>query len=292
MVLEDFKFDIPYNKSDKDFCLSCGIIFTILTITGLIGIGLLGYNGYNIQYICKSQYTYLPANITTINQNPYSCTYFTKVGDNCVTAPDNTPSCNQLLNEFETGLCDNGYFCCYSSGKGSCKKSTQHQSRNINNGICYNPIIEYNVTLSNGIYSKIEQQRKKCYEPNAYECMINELDGFYVGQQIMIYYKESNNILNDAPNCKYPDEYIAGLVLVGFTTIILIYMSASCYINVCIISKSINKSKKIQPMKMRRKNGPLTMYRTIRIAPTIVEMKNKNTSTILEMTNQIKPVNY
>jgi len=273
--------DITYNKSNKDFCLSCGIIFTILSITGLIGIGLLGYYGYNIQYICKSQYTYLPANITTINQNPYSCTYFTKVGNNCVTAPDNTTSCNQLLNEFETGLCDNGYFCCYHSNSGSCKKSTKHQSRNINNGTCYNPIIVYNFTLSNGIYSKIEQQRKKCYEPNAYECMIDELEGFYIGQQIMIYYKGPNNILNDAPICKYPDGYIVGIMLIGFTTIILISIAISFYIEAYVISKSINISKQILPMEMRRTNGPLTMNRTIRIAPTTVEMINK-----------IKPVKY
>jgi hypothetical protein len=210
-------------------CNSFWLIFlSILSGIGIIGIALLAYYGYNIQYTCMNEYNHVPATVVNIYQNQYGCLYFIQVGDGCESAPYNTSTCSQLVAENKTGLCDNGYKCCRKV-RSQCRKSTDHQSINVNYGTCYNPIIVYNVTISDGIINQITQQRGLCvpkYDPNdSYECMTSELNGFYVGQNLMVYYKSPDIVKNNPNNCSFSNGYIAGLVVIIFITVVFILIS-------------------------------------------------------------------
>jgi hypothetical protein len=104
----------------------------------------------------------------------------------------------------------------------------------LNYGTCYNPTIIYNVTISDGIINEITQQRGLCVPTNdpsvSYGCMVSELNGFYVGQKLSVYYKSPNIVKNNPNDCSFSNGYILGLVIITFFTIIFIISSCRLFI--------------------------------------------------------------
>jgi hypothetical protein len=180
-----------------------------------VGIGLVGYSGYYVKMQCENEFIMLSAQVIDISTNPYMCSFLTKIDDGCVTTPDNTPSCKQMVSLNLTGLCDNGYYCCYYSR--NCKQQTFHRAFNVNHGTCYDPIIKLNVMMTDGIIQQINHHQGLCIpvsEPNdAYGCSKQEISEFNIGQMLTVYYKDPGLIQYNPMNCPFPDGNIIGLVI-------------------------------------------------------------------------------
>jgi hypothetical protein len=197
----------------------CGII-CILSV--FLILPLTAYYEHQARIGYYATFTEVSASVSDVSPNAYQCSYISGFGSGCDTTPPNTPKCDDMRANNQPGVCDSGYVCCRRSGS-SCTLATQHLAKQVNQIQCYRPTVTFNLAFSDGSYKQLTQQKGTCDIPtigafNPYACMINALDGFYLGRQLLVYYIPQNYVQSESPSTTYNmrSDYIAGYTIPCF----------------------------------------------------------------------------